>query len=125
MSRAVEDSRKSNWYSYMKACVMRYDPNRSPGSGLEEKELGAVRLAIEQTEALRTGAQRMELLRLAYWTPGGNLYAAADQLDIDRNTARAWSKGFVYAVARNFFGASRLISYKEAGRIKERPRSLW
>lgn len=125
MSRAVEDSRKTNWYSYMKACVIRYDPNKSPGSRLEEKELEAVRFAIEQTKALRTGEQRMDLLRLAYWTPGGNLYAAADQLGIDRNTARTWSKGFVYAVARNFFGASRLIPYKDSGRIKEHPRSLW
>lgn len=124
MSRAVEDSRKTNWYSYMKACVIRYDPNRSPGSRLEERELWAVSQAIEQTHALRTGEQRMELLRLAYWTPGGNLYVASDQLGIDRNTARAWSKGFIYAVARNFFGASRLIPYKES-RIKERPRRLW
>lgn len=125
MSAGTEDSRKSPWFDYMKHCAKKYSPDASPGSRLEEKELEAVRFAIEQTKALRTGEQRMELLRLAYWTPGGNLYAAANQLGIDRNTARAWNKGFIYAVARNFFGASRLIPYKDSGRIKEHPRSLW
>lgn len=127
MSFAAEDSRSSGWYSYMKTIIRKYDviPLADAKSPLESRELEAVRCAVEQTEALRTGAQRVELLRLAYWTPGGNLYAAADQLGIDRNTARTWSKGFIRAVARNFFGPSRLIPYKNAGRIREHPRSLW
>ena len=125
MSAGTEDSRKSPWFDYMKHCAKKYSPDASPGSLLEEKELEAVRQAIEQTQGLRTGEQRLELLRLAYWTSGGNLYAAAEQLGIDRNTARAWSKGFIFCVARNFFGPSRLIPYKVGGRIKEHPRSLW
>ena len=125
MSAGTEDSRKSPWFDYMKHCVKKYSPDASPGSRLEEKELEAVSRAIEQTKALRTGAQRMELLRLAYWTKGGNLYNAADHLDIDRNTARAWSRGFIRAVARNFFGAATLRPYQDGAAIRERPRRLW
>ena len=125
MSFAAEDSRSSGWFDYMKHCVKKYNPDASPGSRLEEKELEAVSRAVEQTKALRTGAQRMELLRLAYWTPGSSLYAAADQLDIDRDTARTWSRGFIYAVARNFFGAATLRPYQDGAAIRERPRRLW
>lgn len=70
-----------------------------------DREMRAVRAAIEETEARIDGKLRMELVRLYYWDGKRRLDAAARRCHISERTAQRWNGDFVRAVAR-YYGLS-------------------
>lgn len=67
-----------------------------------DREVDAVRAAIEDTEARADGKLRMKLIRLYYWDRIGRIDAAARRCYISERTAIKWNGEFVRTVARHF-----------------------
>lgn len=67
-----------------------------------DREVEAVRGAIEETEARKDGKLRMKLIRLYYWDRIGRIDAVARRCHISEATARRWHGEFVRAVAMCF-----------------------
>ena len=113
MSFAPDDSRSSGWWGYMKTCIRKYDviPLSDARSPIEYWELQAVARAIQRTEALKTGIERLRLVDLVFWKRSHNVVGAAIELHISEPTAIRWHRDFVKAVACEFFGEEMLKRY--------------
>lgn len=70
-------------------------------SGIAMKESEAVRAAVEQTEALPNGAERLAVIDMVFWKQTHTLAGAAMQVPCHYETARHWHTDFIRAVARN------------------------
>ena len=67
-----------------------------------DREMEAVRLAIEQTRALRNGEDRLRLIDLRYWSRTHTLPGACEACHVSTPTGLRWHREFIRAVAKNF-----------------------
>ena len=70
------------------------------GTALREYE--SVQAAIEQTERMRSGADRLKIIRLVFWECTYTLPGAALQVPCSERVAQRWHADFIKDVARNF-----------------------
>ena len=66
----------------------------------EQRRYDAVRAAISETEVMKHGRQRMELIDRVYWKPSYTLYGAAMCALVSERTAKRWSAEFVRTVEK-------------------------
>lgn len=94
-----------DWWSYIKAVIRRYPALKDrtlPSGRLAAKEKEAVRAAVEQTEALPNGAERLAVIDMVFWKQTHTLAGAAMQVPCSYDTAQQYHADFIKAVARNF-----------------------
>lgn len=92
-----------SWWSYIKAVIRRYPALKGKAlSGIAMKENEAVRAAVEQTEALPDGAERLAIIDMVFWKQTHTLAGAAMQVPCSYDTAQQYHADFIKAVARNF-----------------------
>ena len=65
----------------------------------EQRRYDAVRDAISETERMKHGHQRMELIDRVYWKRSHTLYGAAMCAPVSEATAKRWNGTFVRLVA--------------------------
>lgn len=65
-----------------------------------QRELDAVRLALERQSLQSYPELRRELVRLVYWERSCNLLGAAARLHIGEATAKRWHADFIRSVGR-------------------------
>lgn len=65
-----------------------------------QRELDAVRIAMDAQSLRTNGELRRELVRLVYWEQSHTLSGAAMRLHISYDTARQWNKEIIYSVGR-------------------------
>ena len=66
----------------------------------EQRRYDAVRAAISETEAMKHGRQRMELIDRVYWKRSHTLYGAAMCVPVSERTAHTWNAEFIRRVEK-------------------------
>lgn len=66
----------------------------------EQRRYDAVRQAISETEAMKHGHQRMELIDRVYWKRSHTLYGAAMCAPVSERTAHTWNAEFIRLVEK-------------------------
>lgn len=84
------------WWSYVKSMVRRY-PDK-----VTREEAAAVSEAIQKTECLADGADRMKVIQMALIKNTHTLQGAALSVPCDYETAKRWQQQFIKHVARAF-----------------------
>ena len=69
---------------------------------INRSEMDAVRAALDETEKLPHGRQRLEMIRLYYWKRSHTLFGAAIKVGVSERTGQGWNSEFIRAVAKNF-----------------------
>ena len=85
-----------SWWSYVKSMIRRY-PDRD-----NDDELAAVRAAIEQTERMCGGFDRLKVVEMVLIKKTHTLTGAALQIPCGYETAKRWQQQFIRTVAVNF-----------------------
>ena len=67
-----------------------------------DREVVAVRRAIEETERMSTGEIRMGIIDLVYWKKTHTVPGACLACTVAERTGRRYHADFVYLVAKNF-----------------------
>lgn len=89
------------WWGYIRDLIRRY-----PGaagkelSGVALKGQNAVKAAIEETERMNGGEERMKLIRMVHFDRTHTLDGAAQEIPCNRATAARWQRKFFEDVAR-------------------------
>lgn len=66
----------------------------------EQRRYDAVRQAISETEVMKHGRQRMELIDRVYWKRSHTLYGAAICVPVSERTAHTWNAEFIRLVEK-------------------------
>ena len=66
----------------------------------EQRRYDAVRAAILETEVMKHGRQRMELIDRVYWKCSHTLYGAAMCVPVSERTAHTWNAEFIQLVEK-------------------------
>lgn len=66
----------------------------------EQRRYDAVRAAILETEVMKHGRQRMELIDRVYWKCSHTLYGAAMCVPVSERTAHTWNAEFIRLVEK-------------------------
>lgn len=66
----------------------------------EQRRYDAVRAAISETEVMKHGRQRMELIDRVYWKRSHTLYGAAICVPVSERTAHTWNAEFIRIVEK-------------------------
>jgi len=97
--------------------VAKYGPMTPGGSGVNrttenlatvslgkvvDREMEAVRQAIEQTAALPTGELRLRIIEAYHWKRTHTLDGASLAVGVSERTGQDWNAAFIRAVAKNF-----------------------
>lgn len=91
-----------DWWGYIKAVIRRYPILKSKDvSGVAMREREAVQAAVEDTEGMRDGAERMKLIDMVFWKQTHTLAGAAMQIPCSERTAQEWHRQFIRLVAKN------------------------
>lgn len=69
---------------------------------INRKEMDAVREAIEETQAMRDGSERMRMIKMAFWSGRNTLDMIALRCHISYRTAIRWHSQFIKLVAKKF-----------------------
>ena len=91
------------WWGYVKSMIRNYpaaNGRYDQGTGLKERM--AVQKAIDETEQMEDGKERMQVIDLVYFQRTHKLAGAAQMIPCSYETAQKWHAQFVKAVARNF-----------------------
>lgn len=91
------------WWSYVKAMIRNYPTlvdRYIQGPALRERE--AVQRAIDQTEQMVDGKERLQVIDLAFFRQTHTLEGAAVLIPCSERTARRWHTDFIKAVAKEF-----------------------
>ena len=89
------------WWGYIKAIIRAY-----PGwvgidlSGVAKREFEAVQAAVEATERMEGGLDRLKVIRLVHWDRTHQLPGAALVVPCSERTAVYWQRNFFEMVAR-------------------------
>ena len=67
----------------------------------EQRRYDAVRAAISETERMKHGRQRMELIDRVYWKRSHTLYGAAMCVGVSDRTGQRWNAEFIRRVGKN------------------------
>lgn len=70
--------------------------------GTNQREYEAVRQAVVTTQQMRTGSQRLQIIRLVLFDGSHTLHGAAMSLPISYDQAKTYHREFIYLVAKNF-----------------------
>lgn len=90
------------WWPYVRGVVRAYPERKGEGlHGVAMREQEAVQAAIEATERMSGGAERLKVIRMVHWDRVHTLDGAALAVPCDRATAARWQRKFFEAVARN------------------------
>lgn len=91
------------WWGYVKSMVRLYPERRGQAlTGTALREFEAVRAAIEQTERMRNGHDRLKVIDLVFWKRTCDLKHAGLYVRYSENTVQNWHADFIKAVAQNF-----------------------
>lgn len=91
-----------SWWGYIKAVIRRYPSLRDAEVlGVAQREKEAVRSAVEATELLENGADRLMLIDLVFWKRTHTLEGAAMQVHVSLRTAQEYHRQFIRLVAKN------------------------
>ena len=66
----------------------------------EQRRYDAVQAAIEETEVMKHGRQRMELIDRVYWKRSHTLCGAAMCVPVSERTAHTWNAEFIRLVEK-------------------------
>lgn len=69
---------------------------------INQREMEAVSKAIEETQKLDTGEERLRMVRLVFWDKTYTLTGAALHCHIAYVTACRWHKDFILLTGKNF-----------------------
>ncbi|WP_462385200.1 hypothetical protein [Intestinibacillus massiliensis] len=67
----------------------------------EQRRYDAVAAAIRETEGMKNGAHRLDLVRWVYWDRSHTLCGAAMKIHVSERTAKYWNADFIRLVERN------------------------
>ena len=67
-----------------------------------DREVEAVRLAVEETRKLNTGEIRLKIIREVYWDKTHTLNGAFLDCHVSQRTGERWHAEFIHLVAKNF-----------------------
>ena len=90
------------WWSYAKAMIRNYPAlvdRYIQGPALRERE--AVQRAIDQTEQMVDGKERLQVIDLVFFRQTHTLEGAAMMIPCGYETAKRWQQQFIKCVARN------------------------
>lgn len=87
---------KYQWWGYAKSMIRRY-PNK-----VNPDESRAVSAAILETQAMPTGAVRMEVVKLVLMNGTHDIEGAAIACNVSPMTARYYHTDFIRAVGKHF-----------------------
>ncbi len=96
-------SPRYDWWGYVKAIIRRYPRLKDvevSGNAFREKE--AVKLSVEQTEAMENGETRLSIIDMVFWKQTHTLAGAAMAIPCSERTARRWHTEFIKTVAKNY-----------------------
>ena len=66
----------------------------------EQRRYDAVRAAIADTEQMKSGRQRIELIDRVYWKRSHTLFGAAMCVPVSERTAHSWNSEFIQLVEK-------------------------
>lgn len=66
----------------------------------EQRRYDAVAKAIAETETMKMGRHRMDLIQRVYWDRSHTLYGAAMCVPVSERTAKRWNAEFVRSVEK-------------------------
>lgn len=69
---------------------------------INRREMEAVRKAIEETERLDTGEERLRMIRLIFWDKTHTLEGASQKCNVSYITMQRWHRDFIRTVATHF-----------------------
>lgn len=84
------------WWGYAKHMIRRY-PDR-----VNENEKAAVAAAIEETERMATGSDRLKVAKMVLMDGSHTLAGAALQIPCSERTAQRYHGDFIRAVGKHF-----------------------
>ena len=84
------------WWGYAKDMIRRY-PDQC-----NDNERSAVHAAIEQTERMCSGVNRLKVVDMVFWKRTHTLEGAALQIPCSYDTAQRYHADFIKTVAQNF-----------------------
>lgn len=91
-----------SWWAYIKEIVQAYPTRIGVGlSGVAKREFDAVQAAVEATERMSDGQNRLKVIQLTHWDWTHTLEGAALEIPCSRRTAMRWQRLFFEEVARN------------------------
>lgn len=90
---------KYYWFGFVKKLLWRYPEQlKIDHSTLSYSAIVAIDKALEETERLPNGAERVELIDLLYFKNAYTLEGAALKLHISTRLAQNWNSHFIYRV---------------------------
>lgn len=90
------------WWSYIKEVIRHYPSQRNADlHGVDKLNHDAVQAAVEATERMEDGEDRMKLIKLVYWDGTHTIDGAAQKIPCGRRTAMRMQRNFFETVARN------------------------
>ncbi|WP_087064444.1 hypothetical protein [Intestinibacillus massiliensis] len=108
-------SQREDWWDYTKKIIRSYPrlKRKLQGTGSpveravvdrltdkEQRRYDAVAAAIRETEGMKNGAHRLELVRRVYWDRTHTVEGAALQVPTSAATAYRWNNQFVRLVSK-------------------------
>lgn len=89
------------WWGYIRDLIQKYPGTEGKDlSGVAVKGRDAVKSAIEATERMNGGEDRMKLIRMVHFDRTHTLEGAAQKIPCNRSTAARWQRKFFEDVAR-------------------------
>ena len=91
------------WWGYVKWMIRQYPARKGryiQAAALREQS--AVQKAIDQTEAMNNGTERLQVINLVFFKETHTLEGAALMVPCTYDTAQKYHAQFIKAVARNF-----------------------
>ena len=91
------------WWGYVRAMIRNYPAvNERYVQGVALRERMAVQKAIDETERMEDGKERLQLVEMVYFRRTHTLAGAARMIPCSYTTAQRYHAQFVKLVARNF-----------------------
>ena len=84
------------WWSYVKNMINRYPAKTN------EEETKAVSIAVEETNRLLDGSDRMKVINMVFFKKTHTLQGAALNVPCSYDTAKRWTQQFIRLVAKSF-----------------------
>lgn len=90
------------WWGYIKAVIRRYPSLMDAEvSGIALREKEAVQAAVDATERLENGKDRLMVVDLVFWSRTHTLEGAAMQVPCSYEAAKRYQQRFIKQVAMN------------------------
>ena len=92
-----------DWWRYIKAIIRRYPARKGKTmTDIMACEQEAVRRAVEATERMKNGKDRLLVIDLVFWKKSHTLAGAALQVPCSEATAQRYHAAFIREVAKHF-----------------------